>query len=212
MPDLATGAAPELTALPPPPAALTGEHPRLVALRQELAAARLSRQVAQRIVAWPELIGGWKRQESAAGSLEGPIVGLSWPLPLLDRKRAEKATATARENAAAARLEVAESRLDAARGGAQSAYERLELAARDARGAAAGNTALVAAAVAAFEQGESSLTDLLETLRSVAEAELAALDLHAVALAAFYRLEEQTGQPLDAPSASASTETIGVNR
>ena len=44
-------------------------------------------------------------------------------------------------------------------------------------------------AEAAFRQGEAGLTDLLETHRSVTEAELAVLDLHEAALAAHRELE-----------------------
>ena len=44
-------------------------------------------------------------------------------------------------------------------------------------------------AEAAFRQGETGVTDLLETHRSVTEAELAMLDLHEAALAAHRELE-----------------------
>ncbi len=46
---------------------------------------------------------------------------------------------------------------------------------------------------AAFRLGESELTDLLETHRSVLEAELIVLELHAAALAAHRDLERLVG-------------------
>jgi outer membrane protein TolC len=197
MPALRDSAIPELPGLVPRPAALPAEHPRLIALEQDLAAARLSRRAAERIVRWPEVVAGWQRQELDDGSAEGPILGFSWPLPLLDRNRAERSLAATREETAEARLEAARRRLEADRAGALAAYGRLEVAARDAHRAAGGSSTMVAAAVAAFEQGEASVTDLLETLRSAVESESTVLDLHSAALAAFRRLEDLAGRPLD---------------
>ena len=197
VPELADGALSELPALVPPRAALPAQHPRLIALEQDLEAARLSSRAADRIVRWPELIAGWQRQELDAGSVEGPILGISWPLPLLDRNRAERSLAASREENAGARLEAARRRFEADRAGALAAYGRLEAAAREAHRAASGNPGMVAAAVAAFEQGEAGVTDLLETLRSAVDSEATALDLHTAALAAFRRLEELAGCPLD---------------
>ena len=197
MPALPNNAIPKLPALVPRPAVLPAAHPRLIALEQDLAAARLSRRAAERVVLWPELVAGWQRQDFDAGSVEGPILGLSWPLPLLDRNRAERSLAASREVTAEARLQVADQRLEADRTGALAAYGRLEAAAREACEATADNASMDAAAVAAFEQGEASVTDLLETLRSAVDAESAALDLHSAALAAFRRLEDLAGRPLD---------------
>lgn len=198
IPALGDDARPELPALPPVPDALPERPPRVEALAEELAAARLSRRAASRIVGWPELTAGWQRQDFDAGSAEGPILGFSWPLPLLDRNRAERSLTTAREQAAEARYEAAVIRLDAERDGALAAYRRLEAGAGEAREATAGNAAMLAGALAAFEHGEASVTDLLETLRSALDAEGSALDVHAAALAAFRRLEEAAGIPLDA--------------
>ena len=54
----------------------------------------------------------------------------------------------------------------------------------------------VESATATFRLGESRLTDLLETLRSVLSARLAALDLYAAALEAHRTLELAAGRPL----------------
>jgi cobalt-zinc-cadmium efflux system outer membrane protein len=196
MPGLGDGALPELPAVPPAPRALRERHPRIEALAEDLSAARLSRRAAERIVGWPELTAGWQRQELDAGSVEGPILGFSWPLPLIDRNRAERGLSAAREQAAEARYEAASLRLDADRAGALAACRRLAAGARQAHEATEGNAAMLAGAVAAFEQGEASVTDLLETLRSALEAEISALEVHGAALAAFRRLEEAAGVPL----------------
>lgn len=197
-PALGEDAVPELPPLPPPAAVLPAGHPRLTALEQDLAAAELQRQVAARILRWPELVAGWQRQElDAGGSVEGALLGVSWPLPLLDRNRAERSLAATREEAAAARLEAARTRLEADRAGGLAACRRLASAAGEARAASAGNDSMVAAAVAGFEHGEAGLTDLLETLRSVIEAETTALDLHAAGLTAHRHLEELAGRSLD---------------
>ncbi len=203
-PALGEDAVPELPRLPPPPAGLPAGHPRLTALEQDLAAAGLERQVAARVARWPELVAGWQRQELDAGAVEGPLLGLSWPLPLLDRNRAERSLAATREEAAAARLAAARAHLEADRAGRLAAYRRLAAATREAGATAAGNDSMIAAAIAGFEHGEAGLTDLLETLRSAAEAESTALDLHAAALTAHRRLEELAGSALDLLDPSTS--------
>ena len=48
---------------------------------------------------------------------------------------------------------------------------------------------MVEAATAAFRAGETSMTDLLDTLRAAREAQTRALDLQAAALAAQRQLE-----------------------
>ena len=77
------------------------------------------------------------------------------------------------------------------------AYERLVTATADANAANARNEQMVTATMAAFQGGETSLTDLLDTVRSVLAAESTALRLHGAALKAHRRLERLAGRPLD---------------
>lgn len=183
-PELPDAVRPELPPLPEPPEEPRGTHPRLAALEAELEAARRSAELARRVLAMPEVVGGWHREEEGGGSADGPIVGLAWPLPLFDRNRAERLAAEARVDVLSARLELARRQLAGEREGRRGAYRHLRAAAREAEAAAATGAVAVEAASAAFRLGEADLTDLLDTLRSATGAELAALELREAALAA----------------------------
>jgi len=205
-PDLPAGAAPELPPLTPPPHAADDEHPRMLAAEATLAQRRLVRQLADRTVATPELVAGWQRQESGDESFTGPIFGLSWALPTFDRKRAQRALAQVRLEAAEASLEAVRRELTAQADGASATYRHLAAAVADAAKTEADNRSMVTATVAAFELGEVSVTDLLETLRAATEAELTALGLRAGALAAHRDLERLAG---DVPNLYQETPTRG---
>jgi outer membrane protein TolC len=164
------------------------------ALEAELASARLERDLAKRVLGLPEIGAGWQRQRSDAGFVsEGPLVALEWPLPLFDRGRAERARAEVRVDAIEARLELARQGLSARREGALAAYELLRAAASEAATAEESVEPIVTAATASFRLGETSLTDLLETLRSASAARLQALELRDAALEAHRELERLAG-------------------
>lgn len=181
---------------PATPGASEGEHPRVLAARADVEVARLEREAAGRLVQSPEIGIGWQREEDGLVSAEGPVLGLSWTLPLLARNRPEKALAEARVSAARARLDTAQRELAAARPAAAASYRSLVAELASARESVASGAAIVRAAQAAFQHGEASLTDLLETLRSVTEAEMAVLDLHAAALAAEREVERLAAGPV----------------
>lgn len=194
LPDLDPAPAPAsigAPASPPEPA-----HPRLATLEAELTAARRERELSDRVLAMPEVVAGWQRQEGVDPAAGGAIVGLSWPLPLFDRSRPERLAADARIAATSARLELARRELEAERVGRRAAYRRLRQAANDAAAASEAGGPAVEAATAAFRLGEADLTDLLETLRSASGAALAALELHASALAAARDLARVSPQSL----------------
>lgn len=203
-PGLPADAPPVLPSLPPVPA-LDGDHPRLRALRAELAAAELTRKAAGRFLRSPEVVAGWQRQEAGPAVFEGPILGLAWPLPLFRRNQAEKARADARVAALEARLETLRREIDAERTGTLAAYRRLTAAAAEARAALEGNDRMLLGAVTAFHHGEATLTDLLETQRSAAEAEMTVLALRQAALAAHRELERAAGRALDLASPTDPT-------
>jgi outer membrane protein TolC len=192
-PDLDGAARPVLPELP---AALPQQRtsPQVSALEADAAAARLERDLAARVVQMPELVAGWQRQNGDAGDVaEGPILGLEWPLPLLDRARAERARAEVRLDAVEARLEVARRTFAAQSRGALAAYEVLRTAALDAAKATADTEPMVEAATTSFRLGEATVTDLLDTLRAAVDAELHALDLRSAALEAHRELERLAG-------------------
>jgi outer membrane protein TolC len=191
--ELAAGR-PLLPALPTPPAspAPEGPHPRLLVLEQELEAARLDRRAALRFDALPELLAGWQRQDDGVAELDGPLLGLSWRVPLADGNRAARAEAAARVAGTAARLDQEHRELAAEREAARAALLELVAAALGAEAAAAAVEPLLEGTVAAFELGEAELTDLLDVLRSVTEAALGAVELRDAALAADRRLHYLT--------------------
>lgn len=193
--DLAFEAIPDLPPLPEahPPSA---ENPWLVALRAELAAAEAERELAAKVVEMPTFSGGWQRQEVAGQTAEGTTVGLTWAIPLFDRGQAANAAAQARATAKAARLELAEREARAKGEATLAAYLGLRSASVAAQLAAAEGAGIGEAAMAAFQAGEATLTDLLDALRSASEAEVAAIELYSETLATHRRLEQAAGAPV----------------
>lgn len=197
-PALPPDARPVLPALPPAPPSDT-RHPLVRAAEADLAATLLERRAAGRFVASPEIALGWQRQEAGSESIEGPVLGLAWSVPFFDRNRAERAAADARIAGARARLELVRREVGAARAAARAVFERLAAGLGDAATALIASERMLDGAEAAFRHGETSLSDLLETHRSVTEAELAVLDLHEAALAAHRELERLAGPSNSTP-------------
>jgi outer membrane protein, heavy metal efflux system len=192
-PDLGQDSRPVLPEVPPAPE-LDSSHPNVAALEADLTAARLRRDLARRVIALPEVVGGWQRQRTDNGIVaEGPLVGLEWPIPLFDRGRAERARAEVQIDALEARIEIARLTLEARREGAGAAYELLRAAATGAAAAGESVEPMLTAATASFRLGEVDLTDLLETLRAGSDTQQQALDLRAAALEAHRELERLTG-------------------
>ena len=101
-PDLPAQSTPELPLLPPAPERLTAgharfaAHPRAAALQAQLTSARSDESLAARFLLLPQLEAGWQHQEISGVTFDGPILGLSWPIPLADRDRAERLAAARR--------------------------------------------------------------------------------------------------------------------
>lgn len=189
-PELPADARPGLPALPQPPRLdVDSSHPRIDAARADVEVAELTRRASRRVVDSPELTVGWQRQESFSDSFTGPVLGLAWSVPLFDRRRAERAAAQARLDAARADAEMAVRTIDARRARASTHYSDLVREAAAARSVLTADASTLDAAEASFRYGELALTDLLEIERSIRDARLAWLDLHAAALAAHRELE-----------------------
>ena len=208
-PAIPTNARPTLPVLPPPPD-LADFHPSVAAAEADLAEVTLEREAAGRLIGSPEVTVGWQRQEVGPEEATGAIVGLAWSVPLLDRNRAEKAASDSRISAAQARLERVRREVSAARPAARAAYETLAAALENAEAQLAVSGRALDGAEAAFRHGETTLTDLLDTHRSVGEAELALLDLYERALATHRELHRlaASGSPADLPNQSLSSEPM----
>lgn len=195
--DLTSEAVPVLPRTPAAPASL-GDHerPDLRGRRHEVDAAMLKRRLAGRVLRFPSLAFGWTRISSSDEDAEGPWFGVSWEAPLFQRDQGERARATRDLAAAEARLRRAEREAEETGAAALTAYEQLHATLDEVESVAETAPDVASAARDAFLAGESSMTDLLETLRSVLSSQLAALDLKARALEAHRELERSAGRVL----------------
>jgi outer membrane protein TolC len=198
-PDLQNEARPSLPATPDLPAsaeAAAADTPELRAARLDVEQAAFEKKLAGRFWGFPELQLGWQTLNEPGLSQSGPIFALRWKVPLLDRSQAARAEAARRVAITAARAQLATARVPAEIAGRREAYLTLRESAREADLAAGEGERVLEAATAAFQAGEATLTDFLETLRSALGARLRALDVRESALLAHRDLEAALGRPL----------------
>ena len=172
------------------------DTPELRAARLDVEQAGLEGKVAGRFWGFPEVQLGWQTLSQPGLDHSGPIFALRWNVPLLDRSQAARAESARREAIAAARAQLATARVPAEIAGRREAYLTLRESAREADLAAGEGERVLEAATAAFQAGEATLTDFLETLRSALGARLRALDVRESALLAHRDLEAALGRPL----------------
>jgi cobalt-zinc-cadmium efflux system outer membrane protein len=197
-PGLPPGARPAAPPLPPAAgeAPDLASRPDLVAREREVERAEALRRLSARIFEAPALGLGWKRIEERSNEASGPVVSAGWTVPLFDRRQADRLEAEARLSASRADLELARVRARAERAGALATYDRLRTEAAEAGRAVSEAGDLLAGAAASYQLGESGLTDLLDTLRAVLAARIAALEIREAALEAQRDLEAASGRPL----------------
>ena len=198
IPEIPPDARPGPIPLPPAAGAVAdpGSRSDLAAREREVERAEALRRLSARIFEAPALGLGWKRIEDRSSEASGPVVSAGWTVPLFDRRQADRREAEARLSTARAELEVARVRAQAERAGALAAYGRLRVEAAEADRAVAGTGDLLAGAAAAYQLGESGLTDLLDTLRAALAARMTALEVRDAALTAQRDLEAAIGWPL----------------
>lgn len=202
-PALPPQAAAELPPLPETDDTLrTAAPPEVLARTSEVEQAEWELKSGGRFLEFPEFAFGWRKIEAGTGSIDGPVVRVTWPVPLFDRQQPDEIRATAQLEAARGRLSLTRARAEAAMLASRSSFDRYRQAALHAMEITDESDRVVESATAAFRLGESRLTDLLETLRSVLAARLAALDLYAAALEAHRSLELAAGRPLIAEEGS----------
>ncbi len=168
-------------ALPPLAAALDrlDHRPDLQLLARRAEAADLEGRAAAR--GWlPEVtVGvGPKRVDDGFNREHGTVVSLSLPLPVFDRQQATGQRAAAEAVHARGEHGLARARAEGELRGLHRQTQRLITAAADYRTrAVAASGDLLGIAEAAYQGGESSLLELLDTYRGALEAETTALDL-----------------------------------
>lgn len=203
IPDLPERAEPERPELPiAPDSSLVSATPILEARRLDVERFELETRAARRFWDAPQLSFGWQRIEDSRQAIDGPVFGVSWTLPLFDRRQADRVEARGRLAAARARLELAERQTRAELAGVLAAYVHLRQAALEADGLVGESDQVIEAAVGRFRLGESNVTDLLETLRTVLAARETAIALYADALETHRALERAAGRPLTADGGS----------
>jgi cobalt-zinc-cadmium efflux system outer membrane protein len=187
---------PQRPHLPIPPAtAEVGDRPDLRAIAHRAAEAEAVQRLQRRSVEPPEISLGWKKLGEEGLSFDGPVYGISWPLPVFDRNQGNRQAATAKASVARSRLEL-ETRLAEQRArAALAAYEDLYRIAKPEKGGRESFDVAIAT-FAAFEAGEASLTDVLDALRASVDVRLARLESLNQALAAERELEAAIGRPI----------------
>lgn len=188
---------PLLPTLPAPTDSVAAaSHPLVLARRGEVRAAEARLRLGRRFVTFPELFAGWQTVEEPGFESGGWVFGLSWPIPVFDYGQGERQEAHAALAGARARLVLEETGLAAGRAAAEESYRVLRAAAAGAFASVSDADDVIASAMAMYRLGESSVTDLLDTIRTVVSAQEAALDLYDAALAAHRKLELAAGRPL----------------
>lgn len=201
---------PELPALPEASSGLDSRvaesRPDVLAARSEVEQAESLGELSRRVLEAPELLLGWKSIENdfpgGGSDFEGPVFGIGWRVPVFDRGRADRLEADSALAAAAAGEEWAAWRARSELAAALAAYRELRQSALAAQTELGGLDGVARAAEASFEAGESTVTDLLDTLSALLDARLAALDLYSSALEAHRQLEVAAGRSLTSGDAS----------
>lgn len=188
---------PTLPPLPEPAQPQPGgaHHPLLATRRMEVEEAEHRERASRRYLSFPEVSVGFRRVREASSAWDGLVLAGSVPLPLFDRRQADRVEAQGGLTSARARLDREMARIDARRLAADETYRDLREAAVSARTVIAESEAVIESATARFRMGEGDLTELLETLRGVLSSRLAWLDLYENALEAHRELELAGGRP-----------------
>ncbi len=198
---LSAAVTPARPPLPKPPTnADVRDRADLTALAHRAAQAEAQHRVQQRTLEPPEISAGWLKIRDGLQSFDGPVLAISWPLPVFDRNQGTRQAAAASAERARSELELARKRAAQDAHAALASYSELYNAVDSAGSNAETDVADIADVVdtvlAAFEAGEASLTDVLDTSRATHDVEIARLQLLEHTLAAERQLEAALGRPV----------------
>lgn len=174
------------------------ENPEVQALEAGVRASEYRKKAAGQFLQFPSLEFGWVWQDGDIQGLDGPWAGLVWNLPLFDRNQPARTRAASELRSSEGEMQVGIQKARAEITATNRSYQMMESAARGAWDSTEDTDSLLEAALASFQAGESTDTDLLEILRSILEAKLSALQLYSEALEAHRALEVAAGSPLTA--------------
>ncbi len=162
--------------------------------RANVKAAQATATWSGRYFQIPELMFGWQTISQDETEQSGPVMGVTLALPLFDRRQGDRDNARAALSAENARLELESRRVSARLAVASDRYQRLRTAAMSTMDSLSIAEDVLKSAAARFEAGESDVTELLETVRGILSARVAALELYADALTAHRELERLIGR------------------
>ena len=83
------------TLAPPPAVADLDDRPDLLALEHRVAEAEARQRISNRVLAPPEITVGWLDLRDDSRSFDGPVLGITWPMPLFDRNQGSRYAASA---------------------------------------------------------------------------------------------------------------------
>jgi len=187
---------PQRPLLPIPPAAVdVGDRSDLQAVAHRVAEAEAVHRLRKRVLEPPGVSLGWTRLGEGGLNVDGPVYGFAWPVPVFDRSQGNREVAAAEVSFVRSRLELETRMAEQRAQAALASYTDLYSAAVPVKPSAE-RFDVAAAAFAAFEAGEASLTDVLDSLRASVSVQMARLDSLDRALAAERELEGAIGRPI----------------
>jgi len=158
---------------------------------------RFEQRAAERL-RYPEPIlnAGLKRADvGMGGTVNGPVIGITVPIPLFNKGRTEVARFTAEQERVAARLQILGQQIRASVEGTVQAFN-IRANTRDeyARELADTGPELVRIATVAYQEGEIGILQLLDAYRTQRLALLRMLDIHIALKEAQLELEKVIGE------------------
>lgn len=158
---------------------------------------RFEQRAAERL-RYPEPIlnAGLKRADvGMGGTVNGPVIGITVPIPLFNKGQTEVARFTAEQERVAARLQILSQQIRASVEGTVQAFN-IRAKTRDeyARELADTGPELVRIATVAYQEGEIGILQLLDAYRTQRLAQLRMLDIHTAVKEAQLELEKVIGE------------------
>lgn len=158
---------------------------------------RLEQKAAERLrVPDPVVTAGLKRADIGQPvTANGSVIGVSVPLPLLNRGQTEIARFSAEQERVSARLQILSQQIRATVEGALRAFHvRQQARDRYRQELADSGPELVRIATVAYQEGEIGILQLLDAYRSQRQAQLRMLEIHLAVKEAQIELERVVGE------------------
>jgi outer membrane protein, heavy metal efflux system len=166
--------------------------------QQRLEQYRFEKRAAERLrLPEPSLNAGLKRADTGRpGLANGPVLFVTVPLPLFNRGQTEVSRYAAEQERVSARLVLLARQIRASVNGTLQAFTLRHRARDEYRRQLAEGSELVRIAVAAYEEGELGILQLLDAFRLQRQAQLRMLEIEAAVKEAQIELERVLGEEL----------------